>query len=258
MTTTGPARTGGHVCLSYDEPDSFENAARDFLAAGVAAGERVWYLAPEPPRGWSFRPELVRLGDHYPEGGVIDPAAGVAAYASATDRALEDGYRGLRVAAEATPLVATPDQLDAFARYEHLVDRYMRGAPFSALCGYDRATLGGGAVDELACLHPVSAAPFRLFAVAPGPADTGLAGELDWSTHELFAQALERADPRPGSGEWVIEAGWLTFVDHTCLLLLDEFARARGLTAVLRTRTVLPGRLVALMGLTALRVESAR
>ncbi|OJF11217.1 DcmR-like sensory protein [Couchioplanes caeruleus] len=254
---TGPPRAGGHVCLSYDEPAAFEAAARDFLAEGVAAGERVWYLAPAPPRDWSFRPELVRLGDHYPEAGVIDPAAGVAAYAAATERALADGYLGLRVAAEATPLVRTPDQLDAFARYEHLVDRYMRGAPFSALCGYDRVTLGDEAVDELACLHPVSAAPFRLFALAPGPADAGLAGELDWETHDLFARALARADPRPASGEWVIDADRLTFIHHGCLLHLDAYARAQGLTAVLRTRSVAPALLATLMDLTALRVESA-
>lgn len=256
---TGPRRprVGGHVCLAYAEPAAFEDAARDFLAEGVAAGERVWYLAPTPPRGWRFRPELVRIGDHYPEDGVIDPAAGVSAYAAATERALADGYCGLRVAAEATSLVGTPAQLDAFARYEHLVDRYMRGAPFSALCGYDRVALGDEAVDELACLHPLSTAPFRLSAGLPGQADVILSGELDWANRDLFVRALARAEPRPASAELVIDAGRLTFVDHNCLVDLDQYAHSHGMTAVLRTRTPVPARLVALMGLTALRVESA-
>ncbi|MEV8510062.1 MEDS domain-containing protein [Actinoplanes sp. NPDC051475] len=127
--SAGPPRPYGHVCLAYDDPATFRTAARDFLAEGAAAGERVWYLASEPPHGWEFRPDLIRLGEHYPEGAVIDPARGLEAYAAATCQALADGYAGLRVAAEVTPLVRTPAQLDAFARYEHVVDRYMRTHP---------------------------------------------------------------------------------------------------------------------------------
>ncbi|MFI5495003.1 MEDS domain-containing protein [Actinoplanes sp. NPDC051859] len=258
-TTDSPRqRAGEHVCVAYDEPAAFDSAAREFLAAGIAAGEQLWYIAPTPaPRGWDFAPELVRLGDHYPEGAVIDPAAGVAAYAAATERAIAAGYRGLRIAAEATNLVRTPHQLAAFTRYEHLVDRYMRDAPFSALCGYNRGELGGAAVAELACLHPISDAPFRLFAV-PGDVDAGLAGELDWSCRDLFDQALDRADLRPEGKELIIDARQLTFIDHNSLADLDAYARRRGVTAVLRTRRSVPARLTALLRLTALRVEHVR
>lgn len=256
--SAGPPRPYGHVCLAYDDPATFQTTARDFLAEGVAAGERVWYLASEPPHGWDFRPDLIRLGDHYPEGAVIDPARGAEAYAAATRRALADGYAGLRVAAEVTPLVRTPAQLDAFARYEHVVDRYMRTHPFGALCGFDRAELGAAVIEELACLHPQSDAPFRLYATPPALADAGLAGDLDEATRDLFARALERAELRPATGDLMIDAAGLAFIDHNSLLELDAYARRRGVTAVLRTRLFSPGHLAELLGLTALRVEGGR
>ncbi|MFI7599982.1 MEDS domain-containing protein [Actinoplanes sp. NPDC049681] len=254
----GPPRPYGHVCLAYDDPATFEAAARDFLAEGVAAGERVWYLASEPPCGWDFRPDLIRPGDHYPAGGAIDPVRGVEAYAAATRQALADGYSGLRVAAAATPLVRTPAQLDAFARYEHIVDRYMRTHPFAALCGFDRAELGAAAVEELACLHPQSDAPFRLYATPPAIADAGLAGDLDMATRDLFARTLERAELRPAAGDLMIDGAGLAFIDHNSLLDLDAYARRRGVTAVLRTPLFSPAHLAELLELTALRVEGGR
>lgn len=246
----------GHACLAYDDPAVFEAAAHDFLAEGRAAGERVWFIAEWAPRHWDFRPEVMPVGEHYPEGTVIDPAAGVAAYAEATARALADGFTGLRVAADATPLVRTPAQLEAFTRYEVQVDRYMRTHQFAAMCAYDRTLLDDGAVDQLACLHPESEAPFRLFTPHPGSGDAALTGELDETTRPLFLQALRRAELRPAGAELVLDAGELGFIDHNSLLHLDAHARSLGTTAVLRTRRPAAARLAELLDLTALRVET--
>ena len=35
----------GHVCWAYEDPAAFEEQARSYLAQGLAAGERVWYVA---------------------------------------------------------------------------------------------------------------------------------------------------------------------------------------------------------------------
>lgn len=246
----------GHTCLAYDDPAAFEAAARDFLAEGVAAGEQVWFVAGWTPRDWAFQPEVVRVGEHYPEGTVIDPAAGVAAYARATERAVADGFTGLRVAADATALVRTPAQLDAFAHYEVQVDRYMRTHPFRAMCAYDRPALGDDTVEQLACLHPDSDAPFRLFTPHPGRGDAALAGELDETTRPLLLQALRRAELRPAGAELVLDAAQLGFVDHNTLLHLDAHARTLGTRAVLRTPRRAAARLADLLELTSLRVET--
>jgi anti-anti-sigma factor len=191
---------------------------------------------------------------------VIDPTAQLQAYAAATEDAVASGFAGFRVAAEVTALVRTPEQLDAFARYEHLVERYMLGHPFTAMCGYDRVELGSSRVAQLACLHPqvhpASATPFRLHAT-PG-ATAALAGEIDMTDRELLIEALDRAEVwSAGTGEVVLDARELTFIDHQSLRLLAEEAERRGAAVVLRTRLRTAARLVELLGLHRLRVEPA-
>ncbi|MFC7546002.1 MEDS domain-containing protein [Plantactinospora sp. GCM10030261] len=262
----------GHICLSYDDPDAFATRARAFLLDGLAAGERVWYVATGQPdatatrlcgvdafaealRGGAAR--IVPLDTAYDFGQVVDPDAQVAAYAAATEAALAAGYAGLRVVADATSLVRDPDQLDAFARYEHRVDRFMRAHPMSAMCGYDRRVLGEPAIEELACLHPETNVDVLFRLHARGPSDNGaaLTGELDPSNRDLFRTALERADLRPVDGELTLEASALQFIDHRALIELQEYAQRRDATAVLRTSMGATRRLVELLDLSRVRVE---
>jgi hypothetical protein len=44
-----PPAPYGHVCWCYDDPATFESRAENFLAEGLAAGERAWCVATEPP-----------------------------------------------------------------------------------------------------------------------------------------------------------------------------------------------------------------
>ncbi|WP_344316748.1 MEDS domain-containing protein, partial [Actinoplanes couchii] len=38
------ATSSSHACWSYDDPGALEAYAKEFLRAGLAAGERVWYV----------------------------------------------------------------------------------------------------------------------------------------------------------------------------------------------------------------------
>ncbi|MGQ0775469.1 MAG: MEDS domain-containing protein [Pseudonocardiales bacterium] len=257
-----------HLCWAFDEFDEFHSRAVEFLADGLARGQRVWYVADgDPSTLWdglrnldetnqACGPGAVQvqsLGDRYPTGAVVVPATQVQAYAAATEDALAAGFTGLRVAAEATPLVRTPEQLDAFARYEHLVDRYMTSQPFSALCAYNRAELGEETIAQLASLHPAgSAPPFRLHACAHAAA--ALSGALDLTSHALLALALRRADLRPTGGELVLDATELDFIDHQSLLALAEYGRRRNAKVVLQTGLTGAARLCELLELKDLRV----
>ncbi|MFD0786660.1 MEDS domain-containing protein, partial [Micromonospora azadirachtae] len=40
-----PSTPYGHVCWVYDDPAALDRAAHRFLTAGLAAGERLWYVA---------------------------------------------------------------------------------------------------------------------------------------------------------------------------------------------------------------------
>ncbi len=246
----------GHVCLAFDRRATLESCARDFLAAGEAAGQRVMFVAAAPPAAaWPF----TALGSIYRDGAIVDPIAQVAAYAAATEAALAAGHTGLRVVADATPLVRTPAQLDAFARYEFRMDRYMRDHPFTAMCAYDRTELGDDVIAQVACMHTEARAdvPFRLHACPPGDGGAALTGEIDLTGHDLLAVTLPRADLAPAGGEVVLQAGGLRFADHRALIHLDRYAADRGTTVVLRGASSATGRLAALLELPRLRVEVA-
>ena len=248
-----------HVCFGYDDPADFVAGARAFLAEGLRAGERVCLVGPAVDDLDLDGVEHASVEDLYPPGTVIDPPAQVAAYAARTAEALAAGYTGFRVAADATPLVRGPEQLRAFARYEHLVDRYMTTHPYSALCAYDRGALGGDTVARLACLHPggTDPTPFRLYACPPAHGSAALTGELDFAGHDLFPEALESAHVQPLDGALVFDAGGLTFVDHHAVLALADHARRRRLPAVLREAPPAAARLVGLLGIDAVRVRVA-
>ena len=251
-----------HLCLVYDDPATFATKAKAFLADGLAQGLQVRYVAAgssdetadlrewllgelAPDRADAVQVQSVR--DTYGLGHVVSGDEQVAAYADATSAALAAGFAGLRVAADATPLVVTPEQLDAFARYEYQIDRYMIGHPFSAMCGYDRAVLGVDAVAELACMHPVSNARtmFRWHAAESGVA---LAGEIDRSVQTLFRKALHRTDLAQGEPVDMDVAG-LDFVDHHAIAELDALGRQHQARIVLRNPGYLVARIVRLMKL---------
>ncbi|GAB3572167.1 hypothetical protein GCM10027445_28880 [Amycolatopsis endophytica] len=263
----------GHVCWAFDEHTEFRARAREFLAEGLSRGHQVWYVAAGDTatlaghlRGMEGVDEALRTGaarlvsadGAYPVGTVVDPETQARGYAEATENALASGYTGLRVAADCTPLVVTPEQLAAFARYEHVMDQYMALRPFSAMCAYDRRRVGNDVVAQVACMHPAgntSVDPgFRLFGSARYAA--GLAGELDLATGARLAAALERADPRPVGGHLMVDASGLRFLDHKSLVRLDTFARAREATLVLRTSWPGATRLAGLLDLPSVRVEA--
>ncbi|GAA1299236.1 MEDS domain-containing protein [Saccharothrix xinjiangensis] len=240
-----------HVCWRYDDRDDFLARVREFLAEGLALGHRVRYLGPGDVdaleadlNGVEGVDEALRTGAAevasldatYPTDAVVEPDAQVRAYAEATEAALAAGFTGLRVAADCTPLVRAPEQLAAFARYEHRVDHHMAGRPFSAMCAYSGEEVDEHAFAQVACMHPTTNTAYPGFRLhAAGDLTTALGGEVDPANGDLFALALERADPRPRDGRLVIDATDLSFLDHRGLLRLVDHADRHGASVVLRT-----------------------
>lgn len=260
-----------HLCWAYEAVGDFRDRVLEFLDDGLALGQRVCYTAAGGierllddlraldgleaglARGAIHVRSLDRID---PDGVAVDGYAQVHEYSEQTSMAREDGFTGFRMATEATPLVRTPSRLEAFTRYEHLVDRFMAAQPFTAMCAYDRRELGPKLISQIACMHPNSndpAAQFRLYASSHAAAALG--GEIDINTRELFPLALERARLEPTDGELVIDARGLSVIDHRSVITLGEYAAARGTVAVLRTATPGPARIVEVLELTDVRVE---
>jgi anti-anti-sigma regulatory factor len=256
----------------YDDAATFRAHALAFLADGLARGNRVRFIGG-PDDTAALREQLEALPHRGPRpvetasveqsygtyATPVDGAATVGAYAAAAREALADGFTGLRVAADVTALVRTAAQLDAFARYEHRADRLMltSGTTLSGLCGLNRAELGTSTIAQLACLHPEGSddvSPFHLHATPDG--DVAVSGELDLATADLFPQALDRTGVlAEGPDEIVVDATRLRFIDHRNLIALVELAHRHHRTIVLRTCREAPARLVAALGLHAVRVE---
>ena len=225
----------------------------EFLADGLAQGQRVWYIADTDIDTCALWEELrdldknttgrrrdsVRIDSaraRHATTAAADPIGTIRASATVMQEALAAGFTGLRVVAESTLRLRTPEHLNAWACCELLADRYMMTLPFSAMCAYNRAELTEATIAHVACLHPTvneGAVPFRLYSSCGAAAS--LSGELDLTSCDLFATALRRADLRPVDGELIIDATELDFIDHRNLFVLAAHARSCGATAVLRT-----------------------
>ncbi|GGU18480.1 MEDS domain-containing protein [Lentzea flava] len=249
-----------HLCWPFDDFAEFRARAAEFLADGLQLGQRACYVArgddlathleAEPVLAEAVRDgrvDVVSLESRYRTSTTVTPEEQVEAYAEATRAAVRDGFTGLRVAADATALVLSPGSLDAFCRYEHLIDRYMTTEPFSAMCAYHRAELSEPAIARLSSLHPVNnarCAPFRLHATEDGIA---LHGEVDGVSRELLSLALRNTAPNQGALR--VDATGLRFIDHHGLLALHGYARANAATLVLRSQRSSLARLVSLLEL---------
>ncbi|MCF6508963.1 STAS domain-containing protein [Blastococcus sp. MG754426] len=178
-----PPRARDHVCWLYRDGDELDAAvlasARGGLGRGerlLAVGERV--VAAVHRAGGALGGvdalvadgtlRLLPLQDAYAGAGSFDAGRQRQFYDRATRAARAEGYRGLRVLADVSPLAADPATRAELARWEHVADEYIAQGPgMSALCAYD-ATLPAAALDAVTAVHPQVHAPsappaFRAF-----------------------------------------------------------------------------------------------
>jgi anti-anti-sigma factor len=181
----------------YDDDADFAAAAREHLTEGLARGDRLLCVGDaqaleQVRRAAGPAPEVdghvARTALQFlPISGAYTATGRLAAgqlefYEQATRRALAEGYRGLSVIAELTPLAADAGTSGDLLRWEHLADDFMAsGAGMSALCAYRRGRLSDAVLADVACVHPrVHAGPdetsFRVFFAGSGLA---VAGTLD-------------------------------------------------------------------------------
>lgn len=263
-----------HLCWAYRDRSEFRARAGECMAGAYAAGQWIEYVGEGDAEAlWDELAGLDGVEEILDGGGVgvssvhefyefvghsdvVDPITAVAKRVAATEQAVAAGYTGFRIVVDATPVARTPEQREAFARFEYLVDREMAALPVSALCAYDVSELGTAAVSEMACLHPLvndGSALFRLY--ADQDVEFALAGEIDLSDGALFATTLGRTVALSSGPELIVDGRGLEFIDHRGLLAVECQAREHDREVVLRSRSATVARMAELLPLKALRVE---
>jgi anti-anti-sigma regulatory factor len=255
-----------HLCWVHgDGLDGLDHRAQltEFFIEGLERGLQVAYLGAgnvEELREYLDRlidvgPLLTRealriisFDEIFRAGKPVDPAEVMKKYAAATQEALGGGYQGLRISADVTDLVRAPEQQDAFARFEFLLERYSAQHPLSALCEY-RLELGD-AVTQFACMHaavPAGLTPFQVFACDDGA--VGLLGEFDASCQAAFKRALQSIQPAPDDSKLIFDMSAVRFMDHRALLALDSYAQKCPVPVVVRSMPRVVRRVARLLGL---------
>ncbi|MGC2653353.1 MAG: MEDS domain-containing protein [Mycobacterium sp.] len=263
----------GHLGWGYHDRTEFAARVGEYLAGGMAANQRIQYVgdgsretlcAALADIGFSegLRSGRIRVTpaeDTYefrPGSDAVDADATVTEQVAATEQALADGYSGLRMVNDVVEVVRTPEQRNAWAHFECLIDQKMAVLPLSALCTYDLTDLGPAARDCL-CLHPLTSeetVAFRLF--AESGANFAMAGEIDAADNNAFLTALQRVWRLQPPGPLVIEARSLVFITHRQLRAVDDLARADCRDVVLRTEHAVVARLAELLNMTNVQVEA--
>jgi anti-anti-sigma regulatory factor len=222
------AGPGDHVCWIYGDDADFDAAVQDFFAGGMARGERVLCVGERVLEGLrtaaSEVPDLdelmaqgavetLSLAQVYEATGPFRPEQQLAYYGDATRRAVDAGFRGLRVIAEISGLATDPARRSELVRWEQIADDYAAsGSGFSAMCAY-RADLATEALADVASVHPLVHArheptTFALFAESDRLV---LAGSVDAFCCDRLARLLAGA----------ATAGDVVLLDLAALEFLD-------------------------------------
>jgi anti-anti-sigma regulatory factor len=241
-----------HVAWWGRGPEDLDQIALDAFAAGARRHERMMFVTAEPrtsrlaqsPETASMIDagdlELASLADVYPGGAGFDAATQLTVFEQALDDALAQGYSGIRVVADNTPLVQGSDTAFAsWLEWEYLADQLQATRPVIGVCYFDADKVRPDRMADLAAAHPVlpssfAEPAFQLFC------DDGVLRVVG-CLEALFAHQLRRAVNRlPADRPATIDLSGAEFVDHRALLVLNDAATSqrpivlRGTGAVVR------------------------
>ena len=241
LTEPAGAPSADHVCWVYDDEDGFAAVAVDFLAEGLARGERLLCIGDPVVAGVrsatgglagvdglmaSGALQVLDVGAAYQPSGGFAPEQQLAFYEVATRQAIDDGYHGLRVVAELSVLAADPARRGDLLRWEHLADDFIgHGSGMAALCAY-RCDLDGEALADVESVHPLvhtpeAGPPFRIW--FDGDTLT-MGGALDTFGAERLCRVL--AGSHPEGPQAVADLSRIEFIDVGGCRTLARWARS--------------------------------
>jgi signal transduction histidine kinase/ActR/RegA family two-component response regulator len=172
----GDLQWGNHLCHLYETRDDLIEALVPFFAAGLANNEKCLWIAAPPLPAKEAAAELTRrvpdlaayrdkgqiqivdYGDWYTSSsGRLRADSLLAAWATAEQQALADGYTGLRATGNIT-FLKSRESWRAFQGYEACVSEAFAGRRILALCCYQLGTAAGTDVLDIIRNHQFAVA----------------------------------------------------------------------------------------------------
>lgn len=215
----GMLRPSEHVCFPYESEEEKATTLVAFIREGLARGERCLFIgAADDQHDLVARLEaaevateralergalvLATQGETYLRTGRFDPEDALALMEGLTERALGDGFVGLRATGEASGPV--PDELwQKVVRYEALLNERLGRRPFVGLCRFYAGHGSAERVRDVLRTHPhalvrgdICANPYY------EQADVALSEDsrarLDWQLHQLrvYNRSRKGFEPR--------------------------------------------------------------
>ncbi len=160
---------GVHMSIVYRTREELAAALVPFFSAGLRANERCIWITAEPLRADDAKAELARAGldveeligrgalvvrdygDWYAEAGRLMGNEGVDLWFREEERALEEGYAGLRITGNVTFL--RPQDWALFMEYESLIQQAFMGRRIVTLCTYSLEQCGASEVLDVMRRH---------------------------------------------------------------------------------------------------------
>jgi hypothetical protein len=254
-----------HIGWVFSGPCEFAALAEPFLAEGASRNERLMYVAEDPSTEvfgeWAeaLLPGTLTgasIAEVYGESRIVDAQAQREVFAQVLAEALTEGYSGIRVAADNTPLVLDQERLESWIRWEVVADHFMSERQVTGLCAFDRTQVDVDTLRHLATLHPVSpaASPQPQFRLFTHDGALWLKGDVDSFAIGQMRLALENLPPKTGI---VVDLTDTEIVTKDALSALRQLGET-GVAITVRGTTDIIRRLTRSVGLQVPNVSVAR
>lgn len=202
-----PMRPHDHIGWVYSGLAELATMARPFLEEGASRGERLMLVADDPSAFEfsqliaNFDPDqlqIASIAEVYGPSRIVNSSEQQATFVSEMRTALGNGYSGIRVIADNSSLVSTPERLEAWIRWELTADRMMSHYKITGLCAFDRDRVALGALRHLSTLHPLYSArePVPQFLLFADEGGLSIEGEIDSQAVRHLWLALDILPPK--------------------------------------------------------------
>jgi anti-anti-sigma regulatory factor len=225
-----------HVAWYGEGTDGLYEVATTALAHGAHRNEKLLLVAEKPEAArlsaledldlllGTGQLELHSIEAVYGSSGEFSHSRQLETFEGVLADALTDGYTGIRVVADNTPLASGEEQdFRRWMCWEQVTDRFQSTFSVTGVCYFDSRRLSRERRADLAAVHPLRSTngvepPFLL--AADGDA-VSVTGTLDaWS-----AEQLQRVlDTAPDDEPLVVDLSRAEFVDHRGLMALNAAA----------------------------------